>query len=1172
MAEPESRPVTCTQCGRRTGSDAAFCSGCGTRVETPALADPRFATPLGYTPEALVRRVLATRGSIEGERKTVTALFVDVVGSTGIAERIGAEAMSSVLGTLFARALDTVHHHEGIVTQFLGDGFLALFGAPLAHEEHPELGVRAAWSIQEVQRESPLSPPDDDGRPLRLRIGLHTGEVVIGRVADSLRMEYTAIGDTINTAARLEALCRPGAVFLSEPTRSLLSRAIGTQPVGELTLEGRSSRVGVHQVVSVGAPRRRDPSHPAHLIGAPLVGRNRDFAALERAVGDAGAGAGGVVLVGGEAGVGKSRLLADVHRVISHDGLQWLEGRTLSFGKEIGYWPFLEILKSWAGLGDDDSDEIALKKLTAKTQIVVGDRADEVFPYVATMLGLPLADEWENRIRYIDRRSMGAQISRSVRRLVERMARDRPLVLVFEDLHWADASSCALITHLVPLTTEVPLLLICVSRPGDDDALPPVRTAAMQQGASITELQLGPLGGKQSAALLERLLGHGELADRTQTALLARAGGNPFFLEELVRALVAEGKLSRDDLGRLQPTGLTLDPDLPATIQGVILARFDRLDEHHKEALRTASVVGRVFLRRVLEAVSEAPAQLDTELAELTALELIRERRTEPEVEFIFKHALVHEATYGSILGQRRRGLHERVATSIERLFADRLEEFYGLLAHHYASAESWDKAEDYLRRAADEAGRIAANTEAFDLYQRALERYGDRWSPTDRARVERSMGEALFSLGRHGEALGHMRESFALLGVPYPRSGAGMGLALTRQIGRQVVRRVLRLRPARRSQGDPEITERTRAYQTMGWMDYFEDPLRLTFDAFAMLNEAERAGDEAGIAMGSCMSGLALAHIPVPRLAEGYFRRAFEVAERSGHPVARGDAHFQFAMHKHFRGDWSAALEHYEKGEEPYWAGGHLRGWGACITLKAWVLRLQGRFHEALREIDRMGTIARESGDLQLIAWHEHTWGHTLWRAGHSEAAAAYLERAIDAHRAIPCTISLTLALADLAECRRREERFSDALALLAESEQMIKERQFRGAVVWIPPAVRAQVQLDIAEREDGVASRRALAAAASACRRTRSAARVAVEAAPAASRLAGTHAWLRGRHRRARSRWDQSAADAHRLGAHYELALTEIEAGTRLGDGELRESGLRGLASICSTLDINP
>lgn len=1170
--------MRCAQCGSHSPETASFCAGCGARLEVAPALDPHLvgdestleaasasrpaavgdrSLPRAYTPPHLVERILASRGALEGERKTVTALFCDIVDSTGTAERIGSEAMAGLVEEFLTRSLAEVHRYEGTLTQFLGDGFLALFGAPLAHEDHAHRALLAAWGIMTALHTDPIRLPGDG--TLEVRMGLNSGEVVVGQIGDSLRMEYTAIGDTVNLAARLQASADPGAIFLSASTVGAAEGSVEVEPLGQRTVKGRAQPVSVFRLV--GVPRPTQARRPA-AAGSPLIGRSGQLETLVARIEALGGGQGGLVLVSGEAGVGKSRLIAELRRSPQATAVTWLEGRTLSFGRTIGYWPFLEALRGYCGIADDDGESESFTKLEGRVRDLFGDDAPQVLPYLATLLGLQVTGELAERVRYLDGWAMGSQILLSVRRLFERLAREGPVVLVIEDLHWIDQSSTELIEHLLPLVGEVPLLIVCLSRPDGEGPLEHLCALAERDHAgSLAQIALDPLSPDEGTTLLDALVGHGTLSAREHDLLLGRAEGNPFFLEELVRSLIAIQALTPDPAGGWRASGGLEGITIPDTVQGVITARIDRLEEDVKEVLKVASVVGRIFLGRVVEAVAAADASLDRELEDLLQLELIRERRRIPELEYIFKHALVQEAAYGSILRRHRLELHSRVGECIERLFPDRLDEFSGLLAHHYAQAENWGKAQDYLLKAADEAGRIAADTEALGYYRKALEThaqvFGDRWDPADRAPLERGMGEALFRLGRHDDATEHFLRALALLGARYPRTRHGVRRAFVREIARQAVSRLLpRLALRRATQSESTADDELyRVYTALTWIDYFTDPKRYALDGLLALNLAERKHMSHGVANGSAAFGLTLAHIPLKRVAASYQRRSLAVAAQLKTPIVAAEVHFYHAFGEQLAGNWSSAIDRYSYAESLYWEGGGLRGWGTSAALRSLVLLHRGRFQESLDANEEIQAVATDASDRELMAYALHGRGAILCRRGSFEAALDLLLQALELYDTIPSPFTAVGALADAAMCHLRLGAVADALKAVQESETLVTRHGFRGIHTVNSPFVAGQVHLHVTEHASDPDRATALRAARGAAKLAARRSKVAREGRPGAYRLRGTCEWLRGRRGAARRWWLRSLTEAEVLGARYDLALTELEAGRRLGEPQRLE-----------------
>ncbi len=664
--------LTCPACGAAVPQGRRFCGNCGQSPLPPPTDASRFASPQSYTPKHLAEKILTSRSALEGERKLVTVLFCDIANSTTLAERLGADAMHALLNRFFELALAEVHRYEGTINQFLGDGFMALFGAPLTLEDHARRAVLAALDIQRAVRSLRGERGVAGAGDLAVRMGLNTGPVVVGKIGDNLRMDYTAVGDTTNLAARLEHLAEPGSIYLSEQTYDLVRSVAECRPLGARSVKGKAEPVTVYEVVAARV-RPQLGRGDARGIGTRLVGRAADAAALITAVERLGRGDGGIVAIIGEAGLGKSRLVTEVRRLAGDTKVRWLEGRGLSFGQTLSYWPFLEILRSAGGITEEDGPAESWTKLDALVTGLFPDATDEILPYLASMLGLPVPGDLEARVKHLDAQAIGRQILLTSRRFFERLARQRPLVLVFEDLHWVDQSSMELIEHLFPLVERVPLLLCGVSRPGAGSPAARLREIARQRyGTRYSEavLLITPLSAENSSTLLEGLLGTPDVSPRLRELVLTKTEGNPLFMEEVVRSLVAVGVLAQDEMsGTWRALAAVEEVRIPDTIQGVIMARVDRLDEDVKQVLKLAAVIGRSFFHRVLHALAETDRELDKRLADLQDVELIRERRRLPELEYIFKHALVQEATYASILAERR-----RVAECVEELFGNRLE------------------------------------------------------------------------------------------------------------------------------------------------------------------------------------------------------------------------------------------------------------------------------------------------------------------------------------------------------------------------------------------------------------------------------------------------------------------------------------------------------------------
>jgi ABC-type oligopeptide transport system substrate-binding subunit/class 3 adenylate cyclase/type II secretory pathway predicted ATPase ExeA len=671
-------------------------------------------------PAALQERLRSASAEIEGERKPVTILFTDIVGSTGLAEQLDPEEWKEIVSGAHRRVSQAVYRYEGIVAQLLGDGVLAFFGAPITHEDDPERAVRAGLDIQAAIRAyaRDLAGLVDS---FEMRVGIHSGTVVVGQVGDDLHMEYLAVGDAVNLAARLQSAARPGQVLLSEATGRLVRGAFELADAGALELKGKSAPVHAYEALTARTPAvsLRSGSRQA----TPLVGRLAELGQLNAALGQLQAGSGHIVAVLGEAGIGKSRLVDDARLALTaHEAsLRWLEGRSLSYGQALSFWTITQLLQADLELADGDPAPRVRAALRRRVGELFGDQADQVLPYLAHLLGVRLDGPEADRAVALDGETLKRQVLWSLGRYFEQAARAQPLVLVCEDLHWADPSSLDALEQLLALTDRAPLVLILLARPERDAGAWRLKLRAeTDYPHRFTEIDLEPLSASEQDQLVNHLLPVAELPPEMHQLILARSEGNPFYLEEVVHSLQEQGALVEVD-GRWQATPVLQRVEIPETLQGLLLARLDRLADDVRRTLQLAAVIGKSFPYRLLEAISKAERQLDTHLAQLQRVDLVREKSRRPELEYIFKHALTQEAAYQSLLLERRREFHRRVASALEGMFADRRDEYFGLLAYHYEAAGEAAQAIDYLLRAGDQARVGDALPEARDYYQRAV-------------------------------------------------------------------------------------------------------------------------------------------------------------------------------------------------------------------------------------------------------------------------------------------------------------------------------------------------------------------------------------------------------------------------------------------------------------------
>jgi tetratricopeptide (TPR) repeat protein len=604
----------------------------------------------------------------------------------------------------FERMLAEIHRFEGTVNQFLGDGLMALFGAPVAHEDHARRAALAALELQ-----CALTGFRDDlkwtrGIEFRMRFGLNTGLVVVGAIGDNLRMDYTAVGDTVNVAARMQQMAEPGQIILADATRRLIEGHFHLRSLGSVSVKNRVEPVQAWELKVI---RGEGPDRPL----GPMLGREDALATLDRAFATARRGRGQVAYVVGEAGMGKSRLLLELRRRAGEEVL-WLEGRCLSFGRSTAFLPIVDALRQSFRIAEADGEPEIIDKVT-RGLAPLGERGTEDAPFVRYLLAV---DPGDPVVASMDPTTRRARIFQALQRLLLLSSQARPIVLVIEDLHWIDSASEEYIKGLVNALAGAAVLLVLTYRP--------IYQPTFGERTYISRVVLQPLHDADARRLVRVTLGVEELPDELAALIAHKAEGNPFFLEEIGRALVDTGVVRREN-GRLtlaRPASTIVVPD---RVQDVIAARIDRLGEDQKRTVQVASVIGREFALRLLRCVAEAVEQVERALGELKALEFIYEKAALFDVEYVFKHVLTQDVAYESILHARRRELHARIGEAIEGLYTDRLDERIEELVYHFTRGEMWDKAAHYGRQAGDRAAALCEDGKAVEFYERALDALG---------------------------------------------------------------------------------------------------------------------------------------------------------------------------------------------------------------------------------------------------------------------------------------------------------------------------------------------------------------------------------------------------------------------------------------------------------------
>ncbi len=745
--------VVCRQCHAQSSGEHRFCWQCGVRLSV-VCPSCRRAGPSGEQ-FCLHCGALRPRAPSEGlacERKRVTVLFADLKGSMELLADRDPEEARRLLDPVLERMMDAVHRYGGTVNQVMGDGIMALFGAPLAHEDHAVRACYAALRMRESIAEYSEAVRRSHGVPVQMRLGLNSGEVVVRAIGSDLRMDYTAVGQTTHLAARMEQMATPGAILLARSTFRLAEGFVQVEARGPVTVRGLSSPVEVYALV--GARRCRTRLHAAADRGLTrFVGRRVEIEELRRAFALAHDGHGQLVAIMGEAGVGKSRFVYEVIRAHEPQGWLVLEASAVSYGRATNYLPVIDLLRTYFKVDDRETHHEIREKVTRRLRTL--DRALEpILPALLTLLDVPVEErDWQA----LDPAARRQRTLEAIRRLLLRQSQERPLLVLFEDLHWIDAETQAVLDDLVEGLATAQVLLLVNYRPE--------YRHGWEGKAHYRRVRLDALPPENTSELLSALLGDDPTLKPLKRLLVKR--GNPFFIEESIRTLVETGALALGQ-GSYRPTRPIEAIEVPATVQAILAARIDRLPPEEKQLLQTAAVVGKNVPLGLLHAVAGAPPEaVHRGLTRLQVGGFLYETRLFPDPEYVFKHALTHEVTYGTLLQERRKTLHARLVGAIEQCYRDRQPEHVERLAHHAVRGELWERAVTYLRQAGAKALARSANRQAAACFERALSAL-DRLPETGDALAQAidlrfDLRTALHPIGEFERILGCLREAEGL-------------------------------------------------------------------------------------------------------------------------------------------------------------------------------------------------------------------------------------------------------------------------------------------------------------------------------------------------------------------------------------------------------------------------
>jgi class 3 adenylate cyclase/tetratricopeptide (TPR) repeat protein len=967
--------MVCAACGAGNPHANKFCHSCGGSLTRGPVA-PKSVSPETYTPRHLAERILTSREALAGERKQITVLFADIKSSMELLADRDPEEARKVLDPVLERMMEAVHRYEGTVNQVMGDGIMALFGAPLAHEDHAVRACYAALRMQDAVKQYAGGLRRIEGLPIYIRVGLNSGEVVVRSIGNDLRMDYTAVGQTTHLAARMEQLATPGAILITASTRRLSVGYVEVMPLGPVKVKGLREPVEIFEIVGAGPVRTRLQALTTR-VPTRFVGRAAELQALGRVLDRVQAGYGEVVALVGEPGVGKSRLVWEFAHSPRSQGWRVLETSAASYNQASPYFSVIDLLKAFFQIKARDETGEIREKVTSRLLALDGTLRPALAPILA-LLEAPVEDpEWQR----LDAPQRRQRTLEAIKRLLLRDSQVRPLCLIFEDLHWVDSETQAFLDTLVEGLPGARLLLLVNYRSEYQHCW---------GGMSYyRQFRIDPLPPENAEELLDALVGSEGSLDALKRLLIARTQGNPFFLEECVQTLVEIRSLT-GERGAYRLTSPLQAIQVPDTVQAVLAARIDRLSPEDKRLLQAASVIGETVPFMLLETVVERPdEELRRGLRRLQAAEFLYETSLFPDLEYAFKHGLTRQVTYGAMLHEQRRSLHARIVRAMEHLYRDRLSEHVDRLAHHASQGGLWPEAVRFSRQAGEKAFTRPAYREAVTWYEQALVALGHL--PETRERQEQAIDvrlelrSSLLALAEHERILDLLHETERLAESIGDRRRTAWTLCYKTiyfwNAGDPERATAEGQRALVIAQELDDLALEVVAKVGLGWSYHalgdYQRAIEVLGQLTALKGEQiwERFG-LAGLPAVVARTWLAWSHTEHGDFAEGLARaeEGLRIAQTANHPYSLAIAHFGLGLIHLRKGELDAAISVFQRGLEiartfsiRAWITGPASALGHAYALAGRVEDALPLLREAIEVAAAIGTRFRQS---ERVAW----------------------------------------------------------------------------------------------------------------------------------------------------------------------------------------------------------
>jgi len=1145
--------MKCPQCQLEIPEDSKFCKECGhPLIETPDTEKaPRI---------------------ISSERKHVTIMFSDLSGYTAMTERLDPEEVKEIMSYVFGEITQIIHNYDGFIERFVGDAVMVIFGVPKVHEDDPVRAIMAAREIHAFVEGYSPQIEKKIGNRLTMHTGINTGLVVTGEV-DIAKGTHGLTGDAINLASRLEHIAKAGEIVVGPATYRRSKGNFSFQALKPIRLKGIADRIQAYKVLSSKTHAKRPRIGLKRRIYSEMVGREKELNKLELQLAKAIDGDGSVVNIIGEAGIGKSRLFAELKNRGSLKRVMLLEGKAISIGRNLAFHPIIDLLKHWARIGGNDSEATALSKLESAVQNVCKEDADEIVPFLATLMGMQLLGRYAERVAGIDGGALEKLILKNVRDLLSKASELIPLVIVMEDLHWADTSSIELLESLFRLAESKSILFVNLFRPDHAETGERI-VAALKEKLSVyhVEIILRSLNESMSEKLISNMLNIGDLNYTFKNKIIKRTGGNPFFIEEIVLSLVDEGFIVPKK-GKFEINKKIAEMVVPPTINDVLDARIDRLEKETRNLVKIASVIGRNSFYRILTNVATAIEDIDGHLSYLKKIQIIMERMRLDELEFLFKHALVQEAAYRSILHGKRKALHLHVAKTIESLFTERLHEFYGMLALHYSRGQDYENAEHYLTKAGAEALKSSASKEALHYYQEALNLFlKESDGPADSAKqamLQKNIALAFYYRGQYDEAVDYFDKALSFYWGRLPENRFSMAFRFLSAFCHILISLYCPFLKFRKTITTEEIQNLELFYKKSKALAII-NPLRFFIESIYIWREVTRyklSNFDLGLKI--CVAASSLF-----TFTGISFRLSRKIIDSAREKIPKDHAKiyiiyvFMETIHNYLVGNWDIIgspdpeLGNRSLKDGEIYLPSQLLYWHGCRSIYG------GDQDRAQNIIDELTNIVEVYENDFSILLNYMLKSKYLMEYRHLNEALAEIGRGIEF-----CKIKgFTITLLDFYSCQARIFMFMQNADQAAQSIRLADgiRSSVHAAPIQFSIYYRSQLEFSLFQLEKALQSGHAKRAAGHK-KRAGHAGKMLIKAISKAAqhrteafKLKGIYYWLLNKPKPALKWMQKAVSEGNRLNARLELSRTYFEVGKRLMEGGPGLNSLNGLTAV--------